>query len=201
MKGTPPTNAPGPAVKEESYILTEGQRQGSVEVLNIDENAGSVRVNNSGTVMTLTFEKDGAKLPSTPPPGAPALPNPTNANLAPPALPTAAPQPGQAETNFRRRPLPRRGTRSQDQGATQTAVPAYPYPPVIGQNQQNPAATTTPTSPTLPQTLTPEEQAIVLEMQRQAASPPGSTPPAYQAPVPPMPTPPVPTAPGSVLPQ
>jgi hypothetical protein len=70
MKAVPPGNPPGRAVTEESLILAEGQREGNVEVLNIDENAGSVRVNNSGSIMTLTFEKDGAKLPNTPPPPA-----------------------------------------------------------------------------------------------------------------------------------
>jgi len=83
MKAVPPGNAPGQAAKEESLMLTEGQRQGNVEVLNIDEKAGSVRVNNSGTIMTLTFEKDGAKLPNTPPPPTPAagLLLPTNATV------------------------------------------------------------------------------------------------------------------------
>jgi hypothetical protein len=196
MKALPPTNAPGPAAKEESLILTEGQRQGNVEVLSIDEKAGSVRVNNSGTVVTLTFEKDGAKLPSTPPPPVPGFPYPTNTNpLQPAALPTAAPPASPAETNPRRRPTPRRGVRSPDyQGATQTAVPAYPNPQV-------PAAAANPASPALPPSLTPEEQAIVLEMQRQAVSPPGSTSPVYQTTVPPVPAAPAPGAPGPVLPQ
>ncbi len=60
--------------KELSLILTEGQQQDDIEVLQIDENAGKVKVNNSGTVMTLTFEKDGPKLPSTPAPAKTASP-------------------------------------------------------------------------------------------------------------------------------
>ena len=53
--------------------MSEGQRAGPIEVLQINEKAGSVKVNNSGTVMVLTFEKDGPVLrnlllPSEPPP-------------------------------------------------------------------------------------------------------------------------------------
>jgi hypothetical protein len=74
----PPNLKPGDTNKETSVILTEGERQGDVEVLQIDEKQWRVKVNNSGTVMTLTFEKDGPKLPATQPvrPGAPPLPLP-----------------------------------------------------------------------------------------------------------------------------
>lgn len=48
---------PGEPAKEQSYLLAEGQRDGGIEVLQVDEKAGSVKVNNSGTVMTVTFEK------------------------------------------------------------------------------------------------------------------------------------------------
>lgn len=49
-----PAGPAGPA-KEEACILRSGEREGPVEMLAIDERAGCVRVNNSGTVMTLTF--------------------------------------------------------------------------------------------------------------------------------------------------
>jgi len=66
MKTAPPPAKPGEGPKtEQSYILTEGQREGDIEVIAIDEKTGSVKVNNGGTVQTLTFEKDGAKLPAT----------------------------------------------------------------------------------------------------------------------------------------
>jgi hypothetical protein len=76
MKTPPPTGKPGDQPKgEQSYILTIGQREGNIEVLDIDEKAGSVKVNNAGSIVTLTFEKDGAKLPATaPPPGPGAAP-------------------------------------------------------------------------------------------------------------------------------
>lgn len=185
LKALPLNTPPGQTAKEESLILTEGQRQGNVEVLNIDENAGSVRVNNSGTVMTLTFEKDGAKLTNTPP----VLPSPTNANLVPPALlPTALPNRA-AGLNPKPRSLPAREMRSQGVlGPSQTSVPnqtgaigAVPAVP-------NPAAIAP-----LPQDLTPDEQAIVLELQRQSGGPPAVVSPA-------TPQPGAPTVPGGVIP-
>jgi hypothetical protein len=63
---------PPQGAREESYILTEGQRDGDIEVLAIDEKAGTVKVDNRGTILTLDFVNNGVKLPSTPgalPPG------------------------------------------------------------------------------------------------------------------------------------
>ena len=190
LKALPLGTRPGQAAKEESLILAEGQREGNVEVLNIDENAGSVRVNNSGTLMTLTFEKDGAKLPSPPasPTNPPALPTPTNANLAPGAtLPTAYPTQGQRKTNPNLRSLPARDLRS--------SQPAIPLNGGTGSPPPLPGAV--PAALQLPQDLTPEEQAIVQELQRQAGTLP-STSAIPQAPVPGVP---VPTPQNPVLPQ
>jgi hypothetical protein len=60
LKVRQPTGGPG-RFEEKSYILAEGQRDGNVEVLQIDENRGSVRVKIDGTAMLLTFEKNGPK--------------------------------------------------------------------------------------------------------------------------------------------
>jgi hypothetical protein len=67
-----PAIPPEPA-KEVSCILTVGQREGPIEVLEIAERAGSVTVNNAGTVMVLRLEQDGpqAQGPSLPPPPTP----------------------------------------------------------------------------------------------------------------------------------
>ncbi len=81
MKLMEPDRPPEPA-KEMSYILAEGQRDGEVEVIAINEQTGTVKVNNHGTVQELSFDKDGAKLPNNPPP-----------LLAPPGLPGATPPP------------------------------------------------------------------------------------------------------------
>jgi hypothetical protein len=81
LKGTPPA-AKGEQPKEQFYMLSEGQRDGEIEVLAIDVKGGMVKVNDYGTVTNLTFDKDGVKLTSSspannapaaiqPPPGSP----------------------------------------------------------------------------------------------------------------------------------
>src|SRR5262249_50667822 len=56
---TPPK--PGDQAKELFLTLKEGQREGEVEVLAIDEKAGTVKVDDYGTIMDITFEKETAK--------------------------------------------------------------------------------------------------------------------------------------------
>ena len=51
-----PAKPPTPA-KEQYCILAEGQRDGPIEVLEIDMRTSNVKINNSGTVMTITFPK------------------------------------------------------------------------------------------------------------------------------------------------
>ena len=49
-----------PAKGEQSFILAEGQRDGDIEVLEIDPKPpGSVKVNNFGTIVSLNFENNG----------------------------------------------------------------------------------------------------------------------------------------------
>jgi len=70
--GQPPESA-----KEVSCILALGQREGPIEVLAIDETTGSVRINNSGTEMVLSFARDGPRQQDTLPPSvAPPPPRP-----------------------------------------------------------------------------------------------------------------------------
>jgi hypothetical protein len=76
LKTTPPAK-PGEPAKEQSFTLGEGQREGDIEVLEIDEKAGTVKVNDYGTIATLDFDKDGVKgTPGAPPApgGAPTHP-------------------------------------------------------------------------------------------------------------------------------
>jgi hypothetical protein len=81
-----PARPPEPA-KEKSYIMTEGQKEDQIEVLEIDEKAGSIKFNDYGTVVTLTLEKDAPKPQGGPPvvPGAPPAPNPVGYTPPPPA--------------------------------------------------------------------------------------------------------------------
>ncbi len=68
-----PAKAEQPA-KDEAYILSEGQRQDEIEVVQIDEKAGLVTFNNHGTVQELALVKAAAPVAgtSTPAPGGPA---------------------------------------------------------------------------------------------------------------------------------
>jgi hypothetical protein len=87
---TPPK--PGVKPEEQSLILKVGERAGSdieVEVLEIDEKAGIVKVNDFGTVTNLSFENNGVKLASGPAPGGPPGPG-----GAPPGAPGASTPPG-----------------------------------------------------------------------------------------------------------
>ena len=177
--GTKPAEA-----KENSLILTEGQREGDIEVIEIDESAGSVKVNNAGTIMTLTFEKDGAKLPATPAPlvaasglppvpGGIPVPQPNASNLNP-ALTNAA---GIRPLPTRRFRVPTtQGTPVTTPGAVGTAIggtaPAV-VPPVPGVQ-----------TPPTPQDVTPEEQAILQQVQREAAAAAAGSAPNTIPPVP-----------------
>jgi hypothetical protein len=51
---------------EQSFTMTERQREGGIEILEINERAGTIRVNNFGTEMTLGFDKDADKIAKSP---------------------------------------------------------------------------------------------------------------------------------------
>jgi hypothetical protein len=89
-----------PNKPQDFYMLAEGQRQDEIEVLEINEAASTVKVNNHGVVQTLDFLNDGAKrqnvpvpMPSMPTaPGTPPPPGaPPGVSLPPP--PNVAPTP------------------------------------------------------------------------------------------------------------
>lgn len=93
MKTPPPAGKPGEASKgEQYYTLSVGERQGDIEVLEIDTTGGSVKVNNAGSIVTLTFDKESGKggggamgggVP--PPPGAVPPPMPGAGGFGAPA--------------------------------------------------------------------------------------------------------------------
>jgi hypothetical protein len=70
-----PARPPDPA-REESCVLAVGEREDPVELLEINESARSVTVNNSGTVMVLALEQ-GTSHPQTPAESLVRLPLPT----------------------------------------------------------------------------------------------------------------------------
>ena len=79
---TPPTGRPGEAAKEASFMLSEGERAGDIEVLEINEALGTIRVRNHGLEQPLSLEKDGMKPSSGGVAGAPG-----SIPLAPGAFP------------------------------------------------------------------------------------------------------------------
>jgi len=182
-----PAKPPEPA-KQQSFIITEGQRDGDIEVLEIDEKVGSVRLNNFGTPMTLTMEKDGAKLPASAPgpqvaggtPNMPNVPNPagytphpaTDAGIKP--IPTRQLRlPGgenqAAVPNGTANPNNAYGT-SVPNNAYGTPIPNTGYgTPTVGLNVA-PTPGVSPVPPPAPGGLKPEEGAILMEAEYQVAA-------------------------------
>lgn len=166
LKARQPNARTNQVTAEDSMILAEGQRAGPVEVLAIDESAGRVKVKNSGTVETLTFEANGPKpvvANTTPAFGVPlGTPLPTNAA---PSLPTRAVRmlPNQVPTQSPYSSYPA--------GSLPALSPTGggPLPPVPIPKQQ----------PIDLSNLTPEEQAIVQHLSDQTVAP---SFPAYSTP-------------------
>jgi hypothetical protein len=50
---------PSQPAAEQFYLMAEGQREGDLEVIEINEKAGAVKVNNAGTIVTLSFAEEG----------------------------------------------------------------------------------------------------------------------------------------------
>jgi hypothetical protein len=189
MKTAPPPGKPGEGPKsEQSYILTEGQREGDIEVIEIDEKGGSVKVNNGGTLQTLTFEKDGAKLPATVAPasapglpGAPVIPGlpVTRPGGAVPSAPGAMPS-FQLPSRVPRLPVTGAGVNSMAANAGGIgSQPSYGVPGYLPGNTLSPSlpGTTLPGSTTTSPAVnggsqvSAEEQAILIEAARQAGGP------------------------------
>ncbi|MDB6122236.1 MAG: hypothetical protein JWQ71_1229 [Pedosphaera sp.] len=93
-----PALAGKPTGKEESYIMAEGQRQGAIEVMEINEKASTVRVKSDDKVSLLTFET--AKLPNAPT-NVPAVGTPPPGSASPTQL---------EQLSRTRRPFPRTAT-------------------------------------------------------------------------------------------
>jgi hypothetical protein len=126
---------PGEPAKEESLMLAEGQRDGPIEVIRIDEKAKEVKVSNSGSPTSLNFDKDGVKTAGgSPATAAAAGPGAVTANPAAPGAGLTA-----TGTNFSPasiyppQPPPRPGLsrtlRLPNTGATAPAPPGVPVNP------------------------------------------------------------------------
>lgn len=206
LKTPAPAGKPAEAAKgEQSYILTEGQREGQIEVVQIDEKAGTVKVDVNGTIMVLNFDKDGQKpsvgMPAPAPGAPPGVPSPTGVNPASTVNPYHTPMtPG----GFN---LPTRPLRAQPagvnnaggaypSGSTYGAGASYPggtgYPAVggFGIPSYGGATATTPQQTAAAQTptMTPEQQIIQMEAQREINKNNPNFPPLPPTPLNPNPT-------------
>ena len=177
LKLTPPAK-PGEPAKEQTFTIGEGQRDGDIEVLEINEKAGTVKVNDYGTITTLDFDKDGVKAaggaapmapgavarpagfvpapaanPFMPVGGANALPRPMRLP-APAGAATSPASSGVTPVSPAGTPAYAGGTPAYGSGV---ALPAFgTASPIVSQPQQN-------TSPP----LSAEETALVLTAQKQ----------------------------------
>lgn len=173
-----PPKAGEPAKGEQSFILAEGQRDGDIEVLEIDAVAGTVKVNNYGTITSLNFKDNG--ISPTAAPGLGALPNP--AGFMPKPAGNVFTPPGGAQPIPTARPmrlptLPGAATSPASAGAAPvyaTGTPAYPGGtpglavggvslPLSG---STPAQTQPAAQPARPDTMTAEEKFLMVEAYR-----------------------------------
>jgi len=141
-----------PAGKEESYILTEGQRQGPIEVVEIDEKHNSVKIKNDGNEAVLTLDEK-VKLPSAP--AIPGLGAPLPGGL--PRLPTAGVTPAGSIS-----PISLYGNNKNNNNYN-TPVPAASVELPLRTIRTPPAA-----APVTGPVPSPEEQIIMIEAQREA---------------------------------
>jgi len=141
----PPKPPEGP--KELSVVMDVGQREGEVEIVEINAETGAVKINNGGSVLSLNM-KDNAEKPVA---GA-ALPAPAPVQPVPGGLPVPQPaavapaNPGVSATTIGNSPG--------------TALPTRPI-------RSTPTAAATATSTQTKQAdLSPEAGAILLEVNR-----------------------------------
>jgi hypothetical protein len=142
--------APGQPPKETSVVMSEGERLGEVEVLEINEAAGTIKFKNHGTEEIKDLSKDGVKQPTGPAPamaGLPGVPSPAVPSV-PNAL-TSVPPGGSGVTTF-------------GGNAGNVAIPNRPV-------RTTPSASGIVASGTHPPEARPmslEEQTVLIEVQR-----------------------------------
>jgi hypothetical protein len=141
---------PPQAAREESFIMTEGQREGEIEVLNIDVKAGTVKVDNRGTPQTLDFVNNGVKLPASAAGAAPGpIPHPALNNPMPGGM-----NPGSFQSSSGGRQIPLHQVRGSSSGAGGG-------PPGLG---AQPVAEVAPPPPQ--SNMTMEQHSVLIELQR-----------------------------------
>lgn len=136
LKVKMPPKPPEPA-KDRSLVMDVGQREGEVEVVEMDAYAGTVKIKNQGNLIPLNLKDNATKPtagPALPPPVPAALP--PHGNIAPPASGTG----GAATPAGTGIPLPTRSLRTDSAGSAGDA--GNPYSRGTGQSaSSSPEAT------------------------------------------------------------
>jgi len=158
------TAKPGQPAKDESYILSEGQRQDEIEVVQIDEKNGLVTFNNHGTVQELPLAKAGpAGGPATPGPGRPGL----TPNITAPFGDNSGRIPGRFGSRSAGGPAAARNRGAGNGGDNSNNGPGGDSP-IGGGSSLTPGSTPYTYDPAgqQPSQMTAEESAMLIEAQR-----------------------------------
>jgi hypothetical protein len=167
---------PGEPAKEQSLTMKQGEREGDIEVVDIDISKSTVQVNNSGTLMPVTFDK----LPATPAPAPAAAPGAaappvanlsSNPGMATPTVPNVRTNPFSIRDIINnRRPIPTRTVRLPTPlNSTQ------PVPPTTPNGTLQPQAAA-PQAPIPQGTVSPAEEQLLQELERAAQAPQNPAP-------------------------
>jgi len=167
FSATVPGSKPGEPPKKTPMVLKVGERQDDIEVLAINEAAGSVKFNNHGTEEEKFLDKDSAKLTAAPVVAPfPGITTPGRPGVPPPAAQFNPGAPGgssvttfgSAGSTLRNIPsrVPRGPMASASSGVPMVGVTA---PQTTQTTQQKP--------------LSPEEQIALMKVMQEAASMPG----------------------------
>ena len=207
LTGISTLNGPAKAILEITDALTKkvdrpppllvGEKQGTVEIVSIDPDKGSVTVRSSGSEMPITFEKNGIN---------PAGAAPAPVAMIQPPMTGAVPVPFPGNTLSSRDATAGGGNVTVAGGSSGTPAPANPNGNFVNPNASNIGIPPRPTrgvltsgdnnnyNPNAPRALTRDEQMIHMEVQR-------ADPNRVGPPLPPTPfTPPQITPPGNTVP-
>jgi hypothetical protein len=76
---TAPSPAPGQPAAAKAYVLSEGEADGDLQIVEVDEKKGVVKLSWAGTLLSVNFEENGIKASGLPMAEGPVLPS-----IAPP---------------------------------------------------------------------------------------------------------------------
>lgn len=166
---------PGVPPKEQALVLTEGEREEEIEVVSIDEVNGTVTFKNHGKMQTLNMKDDSVKAPAG---VVPVIP------INAPGAPAAAP--AQAAPGVRTIP-----SRTMRVPPVPTAPPAptarAPAPTTGGPVFTSAGAAVTQPAASQEHALTPEQQIILMEIEREKNKNNPNYPPLPPTPITPNP--------------